>query len=127
MFDVVTDGECDWELLDDPYDVAILGENQAIEMLRGKENLKKSLLKHFPGEERALDAYFSLVKQVANNSTLFFGSKVSVKTHSTPGQRRASPCVARSFLLGFAVSWLPWSSNRFTSFRIVLRAVCSRI
>uniref|UniRef100_A0A3P8RVJ8 All-trans-retinol 13,14-reductase n=1 Tax=Amphiprion percula TaxID=161767 RepID=A0A3P8RVJ8_AMPPE len=67
MLDQMTDGQLQWEPLDNPFDHVVLGppENRRrYPIYSGRTRFPEELKKCFPGEEKAIDEYMKLVKQV---------------------------------------------------------------
>uniref|UniRef100_A0A3B4Z890 All-trans-retinol 13,14-reductase n=1 Tax=Stegastes partitus TaxID=144197 RepID=A0A3B4Z890_9TELE len=66
MLDQMTDGQLQWETLENPFDQVVLGppENQRrYPIYSGRTRFPEELKKCFPGEEKAIDEYLKLVKQ----------------------------------------------------------------
>uniref|UniRef100_A0A672RN64 All-trans-retinol 13,14-reductase n=1 Tax=Sinocyclocheilus grahami TaxID=75366 RepID=A0A672RN64_SINGR len=69
LIDQLTNGQLQWEPLDNPFDNVVLGppENRRIyPIYSGKKRYIDELKKCFPGEEKAIDEYVRLSKKVAN-------------------------------------------------------------
>uniref|UniRef100_A0A8C2KX23 All-trans-retinol 13,14-reductase n=2 Tax=Cyprinus carpio TaxID=7962 RepID=A0A8C2KX23_CYPCA len=69
VIDQLTNGQLQWEPLDNPFDRVVLGppENRRIyPIYSGKKRYIDELKKCFPGEEKAIDEYVRLSKKVAN-------------------------------------------------------------
>uniref|UniRef100_A0AAQ5ZNS8 All-trans-retinol 13,14-reductase n=1 Tax=Amphiprion ocellaris TaxID=80972 RepID=A0AAQ5ZNS8_AMPOC len=67
MLDQMTDGQLQWEPLDNPFDHVVVGppENRRrYPIYSGRTRFPEELKKCFPGEEKAIDEYMKLVKQV---------------------------------------------------------------
>jgi len=65
MLDQLTDGQLQWEPLDNPYDHVVLGppDNRRVyPIYSGRERFPAELKRCFPGEEKAIDEYIRLVK-----------------------------------------------------------------
>ena len=65
MLDNMTDGQLQWEPLDNPYDQVVLGppENRRrYPIYSGRTRFPEELKKCFPGEEKAIDDYIKLCK-----------------------------------------------------------------
>uniref|UniRef100_A0A3P8RT36 All-trans-retinol 13,14-reductase n=1 Tax=Amphiprion percula TaxID=161767 RepID=A0A3P8RT36_AMPPE len=65
MLDQMTDGQLQWEPLDNPFDHVVLGppENRRrYPIYSGRTRFPEELKKCFPGEEKAIDEYMKLVK-----------------------------------------------------------------
>ncbi|XP_072299009.1 all-trans-retinol 13,14-reductase [Eucyclogobius newberryi] len=66
MLDQMTDGQLQWEPLDNPYDWVVLGppENRRrYPIYSGRTRFPEELKKCFPGEEKAIDEYIRLSKK----------------------------------------------------------------
>ncbi|XP_073350198.1 all-trans-retinol 13,14-reductase [Pagrus major] len=67
MLDQITNGQLQWEPLDNPFDHVVLGppENRRhYPIYSGRNRFPDELKKCFPGEEKAIDEYMRLVKKV---------------------------------------------------------------
>lgn len=65
MLDQLTDGQLQWEPLENPYDQVVLGppENRRrYPIYSGRKRFPEELKKCFPGEEKAIDEYLKLAK-----------------------------------------------------------------
>ncbi|XP_068130840.1 all-trans-retinol 13,14-reductase-like [Hyperolius riggenbachi] len=70
MIDQLTDGQLQWSLMDDPYDVLVIGKTsngRRYNMRVGTQEYTDELKKAFPGEERAIEGFMKLVTKVAGN------------------------------------------------------------
>ncbi|XP_045896579.1 all-trans-retinol 13,14-reductase [Micropterus dolomieu] len=68
MVDHITNGQLQWEPLENPFDHVVLGppENRRrYPIYSGSTRFREELKKCFPGEEKAIDEYVKLVKKVA--------------------------------------------------------------
>ncbi|MEE6510882.1 hypothetical protein FKM82_031226 [Ascaphus truei] len=68
MIDQLTDGQLQWALMDDPFDVVLLGDpgnGRRYNMRTGHRQYTDELKKAFPGEEGAIDRFMHLVKKVS--------------------------------------------------------------
>ncbi|XP_041942341.1 all-trans-retinol 13,14-reductase [Alosa sapidissima] len=66
MLDQLTNGQLQWEPLDNPYDTVVIGppENRrTYPIYSGRDRFPQELKKCFPGEEKAIDEYMRLVKR----------------------------------------------------------------
>ncbi|XP_034046121.1 all-trans-retinol 13,14-reductase [Thalassophryne amazonica] len=66
MLDQMTNGQLEWEPLDNPFDHVVLGprDNRRVyPIYSGRTRYAEELNKCFPGEEEAIDKYISLVKK----------------------------------------------------------------
>ncbi|XP_067274944.1 all-trans-retinol 13,14-reductase [Pseudorasbora parva] len=69
VIDQLTNGQLQWEPMDNPYDKVLLGppENRRIyPIYSGLKRYMDELKKRFPGEEKAIDEYVRLSKKVGN-------------------------------------------------------------
>lgn len=65
MLDQMTNGQLQWEPLENPFDHVVLGppENRRrYPIYSGRTRFPEELKKCFPGEEKAIDEYMKLVK-----------------------------------------------------------------
>lgn len=65
MLDQMTDGQLQWEPLENPFDQVVIGppENRRrYPIYSGRTRFPEELKKCFPGEEKAIDEYLKLVK-----------------------------------------------------------------
>ena len=65
MVDQISEGQIEWEKLEDEFDVVSIGygdDNRRYEVCEGIEQWKKKLKKQFPDEEAGIDEFFKLVK-----------------------------------------------------------------
>ncbi|KAM4039382.1 all-trans-retinol 13,14-reductase [Anomaloglossus baeobatrachus] len=68
LVDQLTDGQLQWSLMDNPFDVVVLGDpnnGRRYNMKSGRKAYAEELKKKFPGEDKAIDDFLSLVKKVA--------------------------------------------------------------
>uniref|UniRef100_A0A3B3TKP8 All-trans-retinol 13,14-reductase n=1 Tax=Poecilia latipinna TaxID=48699 RepID=A0A3B3TKP8_9TELE len=66
MLDQMTNGQLQWEKLENPFDHVVLGppENRrSYPIYSGSARYSEELKKRFPGEEKAIDEYLKLVKK----------------------------------------------------------------
>ncbi|KAL2101213.1 hypothetical protein ACEWY4_002974 [Coilia grayii] len=66
MLDQCTNGQLQWEPLDNPFDMVVIGppENRrTYPIYSGRDRFPQELKKCFPGEEKAIDEYMRLVKK----------------------------------------------------------------
>lgn len=75
LFDHVTDGSLDWASMGEVYDRIVIGSD-VYDFHAGAKAFAENLKPHFPGEERAIDEYVRLVREVAGHSRLFFADKL---------------------------------------------------
>ncbi|KAB5553715.1 hypothetical protein PHYPO_G00041840 [Pangasianodon hypophthalmus] len=70
IVDQLTNGQLQWEPLENPYDRVVLGppENRRVYPIYSGENrFTQELKKCFPGEEKAIDEFMRLVKKCGHN------------------------------------------------------------
>ncbi|XP_063787962.1 all-trans-retinol 13,14-reductase [Pseudophryne corroboree] len=68
LVDQLTDGQLQWSLMDDPFDVVVLGDManaRRYNMRSGTQAYTDELKKAFPGEEKVIDDFMRLVKKVS--------------------------------------------------------------
>ncbi|XP_056427167.1 all-trans-retinol 13,14-reductase-like [Hyla sarda] len=68
LVDQLTDGQLQWSLMDNPFDVVVLGDpknGRRYNMRTGAEAYTDELKKAFPGEEKAIENFMKLVKKVS--------------------------------------------------------------
>ncbi|KAG8574493.1 hypothetical protein GDO81_009207 [Engystomops pustulosus] len=68
LVDQLTDGQLQWSLMDDIFDVVVLGDpknGRRYNMRTGTKAYIDELKKKFPGEEKAIEGFMKLVKKVA--------------------------------------------------------------
>ncbi|KAM5172105.1 all-trans-retinol 13,14-reductase [Mantella aurantiaca] len=69
LVDQLTDGQLQWSLMDDPFDVVLIGDvtnGRRYNMHAGMQAYIDELKKAFPGEEKAIENFMKLVKKVSN-------------------------------------------------------------
>uniref|UniRef100_A0A1A7XQJ3 All-trans-retinol 13,14-reductase n=1 Tax=Iconisemion striatum TaxID=60296 RepID=A0A1A7XQJ3_9TELE len=79
MLDQMTNGQLQWEPLENPFDHIVLGppENRrCYPIYSGKTRFPEELKKCFPGEEKAIDEYLRLVKKTGNGAWLLAMLKI---------------------------------------------------
>ncbi len=64
LFDHITDGKLKWAAMDPHYDRIFLGDRH-VDLVAGPKAFKAGLKAAFPGEEQAIDTYFSYLNKVA--------------------------------------------------------------
>ena len=72
MLDQITNGQLQWEPLENPFDHVVLGppENRRrYPIYSGRTRFPEELKKCFPGEEKAIDEYLKLAKVGCRNFT----------------------------------------------------------
>ncbi|XP_075714793.1 all-trans-retinol 13,14-reductase [Rhinoderma darwinii] len=72
LVDQLTDGQLQWSLMDNPFDVVVLGDpknGRRYNMLSGTKAYTDELKKAFPGEEKGIENFMKLVKKVAGRTT----------------------------------------------------------
>jgi len=63
MFDFLTDGQLEWAPMDEEYDRFFVGD-KVFNARAGKQEFRDNLVRQFPDEERAVDAYMKLLSKV---------------------------------------------------------------
>ena len=63
MFDFLSDGKLEWAPMADEYDRFYIGD-KIYNAVAGRQAFRDNLLRQFPEEEDAIDAYMSLLRQV---------------------------------------------------------------
>ena len=67
QLDYVTDGQVEWEQMDDAYDVAMIeSDKERFNFYSSWTKLKQHLKEKFPDDGVAIDDYFALVKRTTN-------------------------------------------------------------
>lgn len=77
VFSYLSNDALKWQPLDDVYDRVVFGEKEYA-FPRGRKNLKNAFKEWFPAEEdqKAIDAYFCLLKEVEDAGVLYYVEKV---------------------------------------------------
>ncbi|XP_053309874.1 all-trans-retinol 13,14-reductase-like [Spea bombifrons] len=75
IMDQLTDGQLQWNRLDDQYDSVVIG-NRVYQLYAGKKEFPDALKKQFPGEEEAIDKFMALMKKVARHVPLLGALKI---------------------------------------------------
>lgn len=83
IFDVITDGNLKWAPMDDSYDDIIIG-GKKFHYLAGKEAFKAELKTQFPGEEKAIDDYVSMLYKVSSKVPKFFAGQALPRIIGVP-------------------------------------------
>lgn len=79
IVDQLTNGQLQWEPMDNPFDIVVLGppENRRIyPIYSGRKRFAEELKKCFPGEEKAIDEFISLVKKCGHGAWLMVALKL---------------------------------------------------
>ncbi len=63
MFDFLTDGKLEWAPMDAEYDRFYVGD-KVFTARAGKQEFRDNLVRQFPADEEAIDAYMKLLSQV---------------------------------------------------------------
>src|SRR5512134_3044408 len=74
IFDEITDGCLQWADMGEVYDRVVLGDEE-FQFVKGRENVRRALVRRFPAEQEAIDAYFALVARVVATAPFFFMEK----------------------------------------------------
>lgn len=70
LFDFLSDGKLRWAPMDDEYDRFYVGDH-VYSARAGKKGFRDNLVRQFPAEEAAIDAYMELLKQVGGALSMF--------------------------------------------------------
>jgi all-trans-retinol 13,14-reductase len=70
MFDFLTDGKLEWAPMDDEYDRFYIGDRE-FSARAGKREFRDNLVRQFPDEEAAIDAYLDRLAQVGGALSMF--------------------------------------------------------
>ena len=73
-FDLVTNGQLQWEPMPDVYDRFVIG-SQKYEFVSGADRLRDRLNDYFPRESTAIGRYLKAVQSAAKASDLYFAEK----------------------------------------------------
>ena len=73
-FDYLSDGKLKWADMGEIYDQTII-EGAIYNFKKGRENQINQMIDYFPKEEKAIRAYYSLVKNIGANYTTFFSER----------------------------------------------------
>ncbi|KAG9488759.1 hypothetical protein GDO78_004993 [Eleutherodactylus coqui] len=68
LVDQLTDGQLQWSLMDNPFDVVVLGDpknGRRYNMKYGRKAFVEELKKSFPGEEKVIENFMKLVTKVS--------------------------------------------------------------
>nr|DBA32125.1 TPA: hypothetical protein GDO54_007868 [Pyxicephalus adspersus] len=71
LVDQLTNGQLQWSLMDDPFDVVLIGDTnngRRYKMRTGMQAYTDELKKAFPGEEKAIENFMKLVKKVSGRT-----------------------------------------------------------
>lgn len=68
MFDYLSDGKLEWAPMDDEYDRFYIGD-RTFNAKAGKQQFRDNLLRQFPDEARAIDAYLELLRRAGGAMT----------------------------------------------------------
>ena len=78
LTDQITDGQLDWVPLEDVFDTVVIGDLEKDPRKfpivgTGPDEFKKTLIKHFPKEEKGINSFMALLKvSLANFSCTFY-------------------------------------------------------
>jgi len=75
MFDYLSDGKLEWAPMDKEYDRFFIGD-KTFNAKAGKQEFRDNLIRQFPGEEQAIDAYLTLLKSAGNAMSSFGMARV---------------------------------------------------
>ncbi|MEW6999172.1 phytoene desaturase family protein [Colwelliaceae bacterium BS250] len=74
IFDVISENRLKWAEMDEVYDRIVIGDEE-FDFVAGKENFIKSLTKHFPNEEKTINDYVALVRNISAKTPTFFAGQ----------------------------------------------------
>ena len=74
VFDYVSDNKLKWADMGPVYDQAII-EGDIYNFKTGRENQINQMIEYFPGEEKAIRAYYQLLENVGAKSIMFFSER----------------------------------------------------
>lgn len=70
MFDYLSGGKLEWAPMDNEYDRFYIGD-KVFNATAGKQEFRDNLMRQFPDEEQAIDAYMNLLKSAGNAMSSF--------------------------------------------------------
>jgi len=70
MFDYLSDGKLEWAPMADEYDRFYIGD-RVFNAMAGRQQFRDNLLRQFPDDERAIDAYLALLKRAGSAMSSF--------------------------------------------------------
>jgi all-trans-retinol 13,14-reductase len=70
MFDFLSSGKLEWAPMDSEYDRFYIGD-KVFNTRAGRQEFRDNLVRQFPDEEAAIDAYLQLLKEVGTGLTAF--------------------------------------------------------
>ena len=74
VFDVISEGRLEWAAMEDEYDKVILGKDE-YSFIAGRENFSNMLKERFPGEEKVVDDYIQLIRDISRYTPKFFAGQ----------------------------------------------------
>lgn len=74
VFDVISEGRLQWAEMEPEYDRIILGDEE-YGFVAGRENFADMLKQRFPGEEKAIDDYVELIREISRKTPKFFAGQ----------------------------------------------------
>lgn len=74
IFDVITDGQLQWEEMDPLYDQIVIAGKE-YNYYAGRENFKQEIKSNFPEESQAIDTYVELLYKVSSLVPKFFAGQ----------------------------------------------------
>lgn len=77
LFRFLTNDKLKWADMGEPYDTVFLGDDFTFAFPKGQKTLAAKLKDQFPGEQRAIDQYFSLIRRVGKSMPLFALPKIA--------------------------------------------------
>ncbi|SET19983.1 phytoene desaturase family protein [Thalassotalea agarivorans] len=82
IFDTISGERLKWQAMDDVYDRIIIGDKH-FDLPAGTDNFINALVKEFPQEEKAIQQYVSLVREISYHSNKFFAGQALPKWLAT--------------------------------------------
>ncbi|WP_420592238.1 phytoene desaturase family protein [Bacterioplanoides sp.] len=74
VFDVISESRLKWAEMEPEYDRIILGEEE-YGFVAGRDNFANMLKQRFPGEEKAIDDYIELIREISRKTPKFFAGQ----------------------------------------------------
>ena len=74
VFDVISEGRLQWAAMENEYDKVILGKDE-YSFIAGRDNFAKMLKDRFPGEEKVIDDYIQLIRDISRYTPKFFAGQ----------------------------------------------------
>ncbi|MBL4797474.1 MAG: NAD(P)/FAD-dependent oxidoreductase [Oleispira sp.] len=74
VFDVISEGRLEWAAMADEYDRVIIGKDE-YSFVAGRDNLANMLKERFPGEDKVIDQYIQLIRDISRYTPKFFAGQ----------------------------------------------------